>query len=374
MHPHELMGIRGNINPRLETETRGVDWLFKIDTPTESDRIVRSAPFNRPCPDFWEPSTRGSPYGSARGGIPRCIVPLRTRSVGSMIGSERFATPVPIRGRLAEYERHQPGKTLLYEVVRDQLETFLAKSRECGRPAPRFVEQELRAFLRCGILANGFLRLHCDDCGFDRLVPFSCKRRGFCPSPAAAAAWRKRRHTSSIACCPKSRSASGCSRCRTRFVIAVPTTRDSRAKYSAPSCAPSSPNSGGALDNTGELRAPQCGAVSIRPEIRLRTESQPPLPHSRTRWCLRPKSMSPGRRLGSRPCRRPITTKWRGCSQAPRVACNGSWRNARAKTKTPSPGMSRCSPCSRRLHCELAVQVDPMRASAGGDSATASNR
>jgi len=47
---------------------------------------------------------------------------------------------------------------------------------------PRFVEQEFRAFLRCGILAHGFLRLHCDDCGFDRLVPFSCKRRGFCPS------------------------------------------------------------------------------------------------------------------------------------------------------------------------------------------------
>ncbi len=47
---------------------------------------------------------------------------------------------------------------------------------------PRFIEQEFYAFLRCGILAHGFLRLHCDDCGFDRLVPFSCKRRGFCPS------------------------------------------------------------------------------------------------------------------------------------------------------------------------------------------------
>ena len=26
------------------------------------------------------------------------------------------------------------------------------------------------------------MRLHCDDCQLDRLVPFSCKRRGFCPS------------------------------------------------------------------------------------------------------------------------------------------------------------------------------------------------
>lgn len=47
---------------------------------------------------------------------------------------------------------------------------------------PRFVEREFRAFLDCGILAHGFVRVHCDDCGHDRLVAFSCKGRGFCPS------------------------------------------------------------------------------------------------------------------------------------------------------------------------------------------------
>ena len=31
MHPHELVGIRGNINPRLESDTRGIDWLYRID-------------------------------------------------------------------------------------------------------------------------------------------------------------------------------------------------------------------------------------------------------------------------------------------------------------------------------------------------------
>ena len=31
-------------------------------------------------------------------------------------------------------------------------------------------------------LTHGFVRLPRDDCGHDRLVPFSCKRRGFCPS------------------------------------------------------------------------------------------------------------------------------------------------------------------------------------------------
>jgi len=35
------------------------------------------------------------------------------------------------------------------------------------------------------ILALGFLRLRCGDCGHDKLVAFSCKRRGFCPSCGA---------------------------------------------------------------------------------------------------------------------------------------------------------------------------------------------
>jgi len=29
---------------------------------------------------------------------------------------------------------------------------------------------------------HGFARLRCDSCAFERLVPFSCKGRGFCPS------------------------------------------------------------------------------------------------------------------------------------------------------------------------------------------------
>lgn len=40
----------------------------------------------------------------------------------------------------------------------------------------------MRAYLECGVLAHGFLRVHCDACGHDRLVAFSCKGRGFCPS------------------------------------------------------------------------------------------------------------------------------------------------------------------------------------------------
>jgi uncharacterized protein YdhG (YjbR/CyaY superfamily) len=34
----------------------------------------------------------------------------------------------------------------------------------------------------CGVLARGFLRLRCRSCGHDRLLPFSCKGRIWCPS------------------------------------------------------------------------------------------------------------------------------------------------------------------------------------------------
>src|SRR5262249_14108304 len=50
---------------------------------------------------------------------------------------------------------------------------------------PAYVEREFYAYVPCGILAHGFLRLGCDTCPKELLLPFSCKRRGFCPSCAA---------------------------------------------------------------------------------------------------------------------------------------------------------------------------------------------
>jgi hypothetical protein len=75
---------------------------------------------------------------------------------------------------LAKYSRRTPEETLLYRVVQQNLETFLAEVEGAGRAVPRFVERELRAFLDCGILARGFLRVRCQDCGKERLVAFSC--------------------------------------------------------------------------------------------------------------------------------------------------------------------------------------------------------
>jgi len=84
---------------------------------------------------------------------------------------------------VATYAPRTPSGTVLYHVIAEHLETFLASCHD-GPEATSFsayVERELYDYLRCGILAHGFLRLGCDTCKQELLGPFSCKRRGFCP-------------------------------------------------------------------------------------------------------------------------------------------------------------------------------------------------
>src|SRR6266478_5582075 len=87
---------------------------------------------------------------------------------------------------VATYEPRDPSRTVLYHVIADHLATFLA-SCEADPDAPglpTYVQRELYDYLQCGILAHGLLRLGCDTCHKELLLPFSCKRRGFCPSCA----------------------------------------------------------------------------------------------------------------------------------------------------------------------------------------------
>ncbi|MBU1413732.1 transposase zinc-binding domain-containing protein, partial [Myxococcota bacterium] len=89
----------------------------------------------------------------------------------------------------ATYRRREPEKTALHSLVHEHMETLLAQARQAsvdGSGYPAFVEKEFRRYLDCGILANGFARLRCPTCGFERLVAFSCKGR-LCPS-----CWAKR--------------------------------------------------------------------------------------------------------------------------------------------------------------------------------------
>src|SRR4029453_6029115 len=79
-----------------------------------------------------------------------------------------------------------PSQTLLYQVVADHLETFLASldADPDAQGLPAYVQRAWYDYLQCGLLGHGVLRLGGDPCHKELLLPFSCKRRGFCPSCA----------------------------------------------------------------------------------------------------------------------------------------------------------------------------------------------
>jgi hypothetical protein len=83
----------------------------------------------------------------------------------------------------ALYVPRRPHATVLYGIVREHLATFLAHTeRAYAAPLPRYVVDTFDGYLACGDVAAGFLRCHCEACGHDVLVAFSCKHRGLCPS------------------------------------------------------------------------------------------------------------------------------------------------------------------------------------------------
>jgi len=75
----------------------------------------------------------------------------------------------------------RPEQTVLHQTLTAHWAGFMERAQEQGG-LPRFVEKEVEEYLRCGILRYGLLAVVCSRCGFERLVAFSCKRRGFCPS------------------------------------------------------------------------------------------------------------------------------------------------------------------------------------------------
>lgn len=80
------------------------------------------------------------------------------------------------------YTRREPEHTVLWGCVDEHLPRFLARAAEAERALPQYVRKELEAFLDCGRLERGFARVRCETCDFTRLVAFSCKGRGVCPS------------------------------------------------------------------------------------------------------------------------------------------------------------------------------------------------
>ena len=77
-------------------------------------------------------------------------------------------------GAAVHYERHRPEQTTRYRLVQQHAARFIAHTEASTVAAlPRFIKDEFDAFLECGILAHGFLRLRCGECGHDTLLAFS---------------------------------------------------------------------------------------------------------------------------------------------------------------------------------------------------------
>ncbi len=70
--------------------------------------------------------------------------------------------------------------------MREHYATFVAHAEATyAAPLPRYVTDAFERYLACADFSRGFVRCHCDGCGHDVLVSFSCKQRGLCPSCGA---------------------------------------------------------------------------------------------------------------------------------------------------------------------------------------------
>lgn len=88
----------------------------------------------------------------------------------------RLATP---------YVPRQPQDTVLFGLVQEHLEDFFRHARESyDGPLPKYVKEEFRKYLECGDFSRGFVHVQCPACREDKVVAFSCKLRGLCPSCA----------------------------------------------------------------------------------------------------------------------------------------------------------------------------------------------
>lgn len=74
------------------------------------------------------------------------------------------------------------GDAQLRAIVKEGFPKLLLELAKHDRALPGHVAREFRSYLGCGDVAAGFAWLECRDCDHHRLVLFSCKTRGFCPS------------------------------------------------------------------------------------------------------------------------------------------------------------------------------------------------
>jgi hypothetical protein len=82
------------------------------------------------------------------------VIAIAAETTTSRIGTA-LAHGGPMALPSGTYAPRDPAASVLYQVVRDHYQTFLAEASQLrdGEGLPRFVDEESAAFLRCGWLA-----------------------------------------------------------------------------------------------------------------------------------------------------------------------------------------------------------------------------
>ncbi|WP_447610789.1 transposase zinc-binding domain-containing protein, partial [Stenotrophomonas maltophilia] len=121
-------------------------------------------------------------------------MPRLAATVSQLQDAVAHATSPAAHLPTARYAPHRPERTLLYALVQAHYPDFIARLEAEDRPLPEYVREEFETYLRCGVLEHGFLRVVCEHCRAERLVAYSCKKRGLCPSCGARRMAESARH------------------------------------------------------------------------------------------------------------------------------------------------------------------------------------
>lgn len=90
-----------------------------------------------------------------------------------------------------ELQRRRPEHSVLYEA-------FRRGWPEVSTLVPLRVKREVERYLECGDVRYGFVEVSCESCEHSRLVAFSCKGRGWCPSCTTRRALETGAHLESV--------------------------------------------------------------------------------------------------------------------------------------------------------------------------------
>jgi len=84
------------------------------------------------------------------------------------------------------YRRRDPFSSPLWKLLDKYFDIFKAVYSERYESVYGFfrpcISRAVTKYLKCEDLREGFARVHCEGCGHDMFVAFSCKSRCLCPS------------------------------------------------------------------------------------------------------------------------------------------------------------------------------------------------